>query len=369
MKKNMKILFLGDYSNLHACLAKELNRRGHTAHIISDRGTYMNTHADMTLRREPGFVGSWKYLFKCMETLPELKGYDVIQLINPNFLALNPGKIKYFFDKLRMNNGPAFLTLAGNDQRFVKECNDARMFRFSEFKVGDKPTQFLEESPEEMYGWLSIANRRWCDHLTEHIAGAMSVLPEYDMAWRPVLGDKVTFTNIPVELDNLPYSPLEIDGRVKIFIGMSSGREIQKGTADLLAIARQLEREMPEKIVVESVRNLPLDEYLRRMKGSHIVLDQLYSYSPATNALQAMALGRVAGSGAEPEYYRFLGLDAAEGPVFQLSPLTTDLKERLAALATDIPRMQRMSREGRRLVERHNDVKLVAGRFLDAWHR
>lgn len=363
----MKILFLGDYSNLHACLARELNRRGHTAHVISDRGTYMNTHADTTLRREPGFIGSWKYLFKCMEILPELKGYDVVQLINPNFLSLTPGKIKYFFEKIRLNNGRVFLTLAGNDQRFVKECNDARMFRFSEFKVGDKPTQFLQDSPEELYGWLSTANRRWCDYLTEHLDGAMSVLPEYDMAWRPVLGDKVTFTNIPIDLYDLPYSPIEIEGPVKIFIGMSTGREIQKGTADLLTIARQLEREMPGKVAVESVRNLPLDEYLWRMRSCDIVLDQLYSYSPATNALQAMAFGRVVGSGAEPEYYQYLKMDGENGPIFQLSPLVGDLKGKLAELVMDTPRLERMSVEGRRLVEQHNDVKIVADRFLSAW--
>ena len=116
------------------------------------------------------------------------------------------------------------------------------------------------------------------------------------------------------------------------------------------------------------------------MRESHIVLDQLYSYSPATNALQAMALGRVVGSGAEPEYYRYIGLDSEVGegsgnnqaiarPIFHLSPLIPDLKERLASLATDIPRMQRMSREGRELVERHNDVKIVADRFLEAWQK
>ena len=49
------------------------------------------------------------------------------------------------------------------------------------------------------------------------------------------------------------------------------------------------------------------------MRQSHLLLDQLYSYSPATNALQAMAMGVVAASGAQPEYYEYIG-NPAERP-------------------------------------------------------
>ena len=380
----MKILFLGDYSNLHACLAKELRRRGHKADVLSDRGVYLNTQADFHLERTPGIIGGAKYLYKLFSILPQLKGYDAVQLINPHFLSLRPGKIKYFFDRISSANGGMYLSLAGSDHTFVKACADAELFRFSEFKVGDKPTQFLEEESEKMYGWLTDGLRRWNDYVAEHVKGAMSVLPEYDMAWRPVLGERVTFTNIPIEIESIPYSPLEIEGPLRIFIGMRGGMEIQKGTARMLAVAKDLEREMPDKVHVECVRNLPLSEYLSRMRGSHLVLDQFYAYAPATNALQAMAMGRVAGSGAEPEYYDYInstpGLPLTKTssgiiyspdmrPVFQLSPLMPDLKGRLRELLLDPTPLYAMSREGRALVEMHNDVRLVVDRFLSVWEK
>lgn len=363
----MRILFIGDYSNLHACLAKELKKRGHDVAVMSDRCTYMDTHSDIFLERKPGFIGSVKYLYNLFSLLPSLKDYDVVQLINPNFFSLRPGKIKYFFERLKAQNRSMFLTLAGNDYFFVKACWEGELFRFSEFKIGGTPTPFHNSNPGHTFGWMSNANRAWNTYLYDHLDGAMSVLPEYDMAARPILGDRLAFTNLPIELSSLPFSPISPDGSpLKLFIGMRGGMEIQKGTADMLSIAKELEREMPERIKVEVARNLSLKDYLGRMKDSHIVLDQLYSYSPATNALQAMALGRIAGSGAEPEYYRYLG-EPEERPVFHLSPLIPDLRGRLRDLALNPSSLPLLSRQGRELVERHNDVRVVADRFLAHW--
>lgn len=364
----MKILFIGDYSNLHACLARELRRRGHEATVMSDRCGYMDTHSDIYIKREPGIAGGLKYLYRLYSLLPELKGYDVVQLINSNFLSLRPGKIKYFFQRLKEDNGSMFLTLAGNDYYFVKACADAEMFRFSEFKAGAEPTEFLKENSSHMYGWISDLNRRWSEYLYEEIDGAMSVLPEYDMAARPVLGDRLAFTNLPVDLESLPWAPLDAEAPLKLFVGMRGGMEVQKGTAQLLSIAKELQHEMPGKVIAQCVRNLSLRDYISEMSHAHIVLDQLYSYSPATNALQAMALGRVAASGGQPEYYEYIG-NPSERPIISLSPLDTDIKERLRAYALDPSPLIEMGIEGRRLVEKHNAVSVVADRFLSHWQK
>ena len=118
----MRILFFGDYSNLHACIAGELRRRGHHITVISDGGRYMDTDKDILLERAPGRLGAVSYLYQIFKILPSLRDYDVVQLINPHFLSLKPGKIKYFFDILRKNNRSVFLTLAGNDYYFVNTC-------------------------------------------------------------------------------------------------------------------------------------------------------------------------------------------------------------------------------------------------------
>lgn len=362
----MKILFIGDYSNLHACLGKRLRELGHSVTVISDRCGHMQTEADIFLSRGPGKIGAAAYLFRLFSLLPQMEGYDAVQLINPNFLSLRPGKIKYFFDRIKRQNGRIFLTLAGDDHFFVKACAGGELFRFSEYMIGHNPTEMTKRDPARMHGWTSEINRRWNTFLYDRIDGAMSVLPEYDMAARPLLGDRLHFTNLPVDLDYLPFSPLPGEGKTRILVGIRGGMELQKGTTRLLQIAREIERENPGLVEVRMVRDLPLADYLEELKRADIVLDQLYSYSPGTNALQTMALGRVAASGAQPEYYDYIG-NPAEKPVFCLDPTRDDLRQRLTQLAADRARMREMSEQGRRLVETHNDVRNVAPRFLEIW--
>lgn len=365
----MRILFFGDYSNLHACLARELRARGHNVTVISDGGRYMDTQKDILLDRQPGKIGAVKYLSKVFSIVPKLKGFDVVQLINPHFLALRPDKIKYFFKVLRKNNRAVFLTLAGNDYYFIKTCLDGKTFKFSEFEVGGKPTEF-EIKTHHAAAWTAPGMKEFCDYIYDNIDGAMSVLPEYDMAARPILKERLSFTNIPIDLSNLKPSPLDISGKINFFIGMRGGMEIQKGTAQLLEICRRLEKEMPDRCSVTRVSNLPLAEYLRRMSESHIVLDQLYSYSPGTNGFQAMALGRVAGTGAQPEFYEYIG-EPDKGAIIPLSPLLSDeeWENRFRDLVLNPSALPQMAAEGRRIVECHNDVKIVASKFLTHWNR
>lgn len=364
----MRILFLGDYSNLHACLAEELRRQGNDVTVVSDGGRYMNTNHDILLDRKPGIAGAFRYLYDVCALIPRMKDYDVVQLINPHFLALRPGKIKYFFDILKRNNKSIFLTLAGNDYYFVKSCLEGRIFRFSEFEVGGKPTEF-ERTTGHAAAWTAPGMKEFCDYIYANIDGAMSVLPEYDMAARPHLGDKLAFTNIPIDMTGLKFAPLDLSGKINLFIGMRGGMEIQKGTAKLLDMCLRLERELPDRCSVTCVRNLPLAEYLHKMRQSHIVLDQLYSYSPGTNGFQAMALGRVAATGAQPEFYEYIGQPDC-GAIIPLSPLKTieEWEAYFRSLIMDPSQLPVMAQEGRRIVEKHNDVRVVAEKFTIHWH-
>lgn len=364
----MRILFIGDYSNLHATLAKELRKQGHHADIMSDGCGHMSVETDIFLDRGKGIFGGARYLYDLFTILPKLKDYDVVQLINPNFLSLRPGKIKYFFDKIKAQNRSVFLTLAGNDHFFVKACNDAKLFRFSEFKVGQEPTEFLKECPNKMYGWLSRENKWWNSYLYDNIDGGMAVLPEYYMAAVNILKDKLVFTNLPIDLSSLSEPDYKNGNPVKLFIGMRKGYELSKGTRRLLTIAKDIERGNPGKVIVENVSNLSFKDYISRMATADIVLDQLYSYSPGMNALYAMALGKVVASGGQPEYYDMLG-EKDNGPIFSISPLETDIAERLVSLIDNPLQRETIAKDGREWVEKHNDASIVTSRFLTHWNK
>ena len=153
----MKILFVGDYSGVHANLAAELRRRGHKVTVVSDGGLHMQTESDIFVRREPGILESFRYLYRLFQIQPGLKGFDVVQLVNPGFFGLRPGKLSYFLKHLKNDNGSLFLTLAGNDFFFVEACVRKDMFRFSEFRIGKEKTRQVMCDPECEYGWFNSA--------------------------------------------------------------------------------------------------------------------------------------------------------------------------------------------------------------------
>ncbi|MDE5795272.1 MAG: hypothetical protein K2I08_11195 [Muribaculaceae bacterium] len=364
----MKILMIGDYSNLHACLAREFKQRGHEVTLVSDGGGYMKTESDIELKRTPGIWGSFKYVYKLLSLLPSLKGYDVVQLINPYIFSLKPNKLRIVYDILKKNNKSVFLSLCGDDHFFVKDCVDTEIFRFSEFRVGKEKTDYAKSSPEREQTYLNPQLAKYTSYLYDTVDGAMSILPEYDMSARHHMNpDKILFTNLPIQLDTVPFSKLDFNKPIKILVGIKGNKEILKGTAKMLEICKEIETEMPGKCEVRMVKNLSLADYLSELSDSHIVIDQLYSYSPATNALQAMALGKVTASGGQPEFYEYIG--ETEQPIFCLSPLEDDetIKSRLKELILDPERIRNMSEQGRRLVEKHNDVRKIATLFEQHW--
>lgn len=363
----MKILFLGDYSNLHACLATELRGRGHEVTVVSDGGRYMCTEADIMLDRRPGTWGTIRYLTDIARLWPKLKGFDIVQLINPHFAALRPERLRPLLKKLKNNNGALFLTLAGDDHFFVKACTTTNLFRFSEFRIGTRRTEFAMSEPIRESGWMLPEVADFNQEVYDTVDGAMSVLPEYDMASRPLLGDRLVFTNIPIDLKTLPYTPLSgvSDGPLRIMIGMRKSMEIQKGTAQMVKIVEEMARYNPRRFAIDTVNSIPLADYLQHIQQAHIVLDQLYSYSPATNALQTMALGRIAGSGGQPEFYRTIGWTDTE-PILRLDP-SVKIEDALWHILRNPEEMTQRSQLGRRLVEKNNDVSIVANRFEQHW--
>lgn len=367
----MKILFIGDYSNLHTTLARELRKMGHQADVLSDGCNHMKLDTDFFVERKPGFFNSFKYLFDLFSLLPKLKDYDVVQLINTNFLNLKPQKIKYFYDRLKEQNKSMFLTLAGNDYYFCKACLDAKIFKFSEFKVGNEFSEGHKQNPGHLYGWVSHSNKIWAEYLLKDISGALAVLPEYEMPVKDILGDKVAFTNLPIDFSELKVTPTHFEGdKVNILVGMRSGFEDMKGARKLHKMALEIEAEMPEKVKVHLAKDLPFKEFLEMLAKSDIVLDQLYSYSPAMTALYGMALEKVVATGGQPEYYQSIG-NPIEQPIFTISPLEKeeDLKKRLIELINDRDRILELGKQGRNLVLNNNKAEFVAKKFLDHWQK
>ena len=100
----MKILLLGEYSNVHATLARGLRALGHEVTVASNGDFWKNYPRDIDLTRRPGKWGGVVLAAKVCAQLPRWRGYDIIQLINPMFLELRAENIRPIYDYLRRNN-------------------------------------------------------------------------------------------------------------------------------------------------------------------------------------------------------------------------------------------------------------------------
>lgn len=370
----MNILLLGDASNCHRTLATGLRDLGHEVTVASDGTGWMQTDRDIDIsRRRGGLAGGMElYLRMLRLASTSLRGFDVVAIHNPVFLHLRPARVRRIFDIIRRNNRSVFLTALGTDTPYVEQCLDPDgALRYSEYTHFGSPAPMAIEHPERIADWTGEALASHCRHIYNHIDGAVAVLYEYFMSarrWLPA--EKVAYGGIPIDMRETSLTPLpDSPGKVKLFLGRHSGRLAAKGTDRLETAARRAIERHPGKAELMIVENRPYNEYLDLLSQAHVVIDQAYSYTPATNALLAMAKGQCVVSGGEPDFYDFIG-ERELRPIFN-SPIDTEaMTSMFESIITAPPgELRRRGLQGREFVEKHNAAPVVAARFADFWTR
>lgn len=369
----MKILFVGDASNMHNCLAQALRDLGHTAIVASNGSHWMNTHRDINLKRSPGKIGAMKYVLDVLRALPKMRGFDVVETCDDIFLDLKPAKVRRVFDWLKQHNRCMVMGAIGTDYVYYSACHDGKTYRYSDYMVGDKPSPYAlssEYQAKHEDNWKLPLMREHSNHILSNIDGAISCLWEYHECYKPLLGDKLAYGGIPI--DTASVEPIILDRepeKVKFFIGIQHDRNILKGTDLLLEAARRTVDRYPTRCELTVVESVPYDEYIKMLCSSHVLLDQLYSYTPATNALLAMARGLVAVSGAEPEFYDLID-EHDNQPIINVSPLIEgDIDAKLEWLVQNKNEIPNLSRLNREFVVKHNDAHVVAQRHIDFYKK
>lgn len=142
----MRILLIGDYSNVHATLLKGLREFGHDVVLASDGDGWKNYPRDVDLKRPSlGKFSSLLYYGKLWRTFRKFRNYDVVQIINPVFLPLKAERIYPFYRYLRRHNKKVFMGAFGMDHYYVKTGLDGHTFRYSDFNFGPQ----LRQNPED----------------------------------------------------------------------------------------------------------------------------------------------------------------------------------------------------------------------------
>ena len=295
----MKILLLGEFSNIHWTLAEGLRILGHEVCVVSDGNHWKNYKRDISLLRPTNSkIDGVKYLAKVLLLLPKLKGYDIVQIVNPCFLHLKPEKSLPIYRFLRKHNKKIFLGAFGTDHYYVKTCMETNVFKYSDFKSQDK----FRDTPvnrkiikECLYGGTARANKE----IAQTCNGIIACLWEYYVSYTSYFPDKLTFIPLPIDYSDIVSRVRPEPEKVNFFIGIQSARSDIKGTDIMYPVLKEVQQKYPDRCYITEAIDAPYDTYQRLMDDADVQLDQLYSYTPSMNSLLAMAKGVIVVGGGE----------------------------------------------------------------------
>ena len=360
----MRILLIGEFSNVHNTLAQGLKNLGHEV-VMASNGDYWKQYPrdiDLARIREDGaglmtkarnMIHLVQFLFRLLLALPKMRGFDVVQFINPYFVSLKSENSFLLYRYLRRNNKRVVLGAYGDDYYLVDCMTRKKPLRYSDYNRGEVEL-FNEESDKRRTEWLGTGRERMTRYIASDcdaiIAGAYEYWVPYNLSEdrdnnHRLLREKLHLVPFPVVLPNETVAPTA--DKLRVFIGISKGRSVFKGTDIMLRVAEDLLAKYPDRMELRKAEGVPFDEYKKMMDGSDVLLDQIYAYGPGMNALLAMSKGIIVFSGGEPEHYDSMGeMDCR--PIINTLPSYDYLYEKLEWLILhpeEVERLKRQSRE------------------------
>lgn len=371
----MKILLMGEYSNVHATLAEGLRKLGHHVTVLSNGDFWKNYPRDIDLVRKPGKLGGIMYMMKLYTIVHKLRGYDIVQLINPMFLELKAECIFPIYQYLRKHNKKVILGGFGMDYYWVNVCCKDKPLRYSDFNIGDK-LRTNTDALKERKDWLGTEKGRLNQMIAEDCDGIITGLYEYWACYQPSFPQKTTFIPFPIKpqlitpgnsnshtyVENHQVIPLDIPKKVKLFIGINKSRSEYKGTDIMLKAAQAIAKKYPDKTELRIAENIPFAEYVKMMNGSDAILDQLYSYTPSMNPLEAMARGIICIGGGEPENYEIIHEDKLR-PIINVLPNYESVYQKLEHLVLHPELVPLLKQQSIEYISKHHDYIKVAKRY------
>lgn len=362
----MKILLLGEYSNVHTTLAEGLRELGHDVCTASNGDFWKDYPRDIDLARTPGRLGGVRLMKDIFINLPRMKGYDVVQIINPMFVELKAERIFPLYKWLRKHNRKVFMGAFGMDYYWVHENMTRKPLRYSDFNIDD----MIRNTPDavrEQEDWLETAKGQLNRYIADDCNGIIAGLYEYWACYQPLFDSKTTFIPFPIKpKTSYPIGEHKPDQPVNIFIGISKNRSAYKGTDIMLKAAQAVSERHPGKLNLKIAEGIPFEQYTQMMNDSDAILDQLYSYTPAMNALEAMSRGIICIGGGEPENYNILG-ETELRPIINVEPNYESVFHAIEQLVLNPQQIADLKRQGLLYIQRHHDYIKVARQYMEVY--
>jgi glycosyltransferase involved in cell wall biosynthesis len=376
----MRILLIGEYSRLHNSLKKGLLELGHEVLLVGTGDLFKNYPVDISIKPKfltnkpfPHFIrklffklikkdlAHWEIGYRFEKLLPQLKGYDVVQLINSHSIGTLPKKERKLLKVLFAQNKKIFLMACGDDYPVIRHYLEGNQ-RYHIL------TPYLENKGKNYANfslkYMSPKFKSLFDFVYEH---AKAVIPsdiDYKLSWTnwkkvtPVIPNPILIPKT--------YNPIDCkDRKVIIFLGINSLNYLKKGYQYFENALDKLQKNHPGKIEIRRTKNLPFDEYVKHLDTCDILLDAIFYYDQGYNALEAMARGKVVFTGAETEFMEHYNLK--HRVCINSLPDVDQIYSELESLVLNPEKINEIGKKARKFIEQEHHHKTVAKKYIQVW--
>lgn len=378
----MKILLIGEYSRLHNSLKAGLLELGHEVTLVGTGDMFKNYPVDISIkpiifsdkkfphlirkiiyRLSKKDIAQWEIGFRFKKILPQLKNYDVVQLINSHSIGTFPKSETALINKIFQQNKSAFLLACGDDYPVIKHYLDGN----ERYHI---LTPFFENNDEKSAEFsLKYMTKPFKDLFNEVYENVKAVIPcdvDYKLPW--LKWDK-TSTLIPTPI-LLPkeYIPISLaNEKINIFFGINTLNYTKKGYKYFEEALVKINQKYPERVSIKITKDLPFNEYIQHFNQCHILLDNIYGYDQGYNALEAMARGKVVFTGAEKEFEDHYNLKDKRVAINAL-PDAIAIEKELEHLILNPNEIIEIGYNARTFVEKEHDYLKIAKKYIALWN-
>lgn len=377
----MRILLVGEYSRLHNSLKEGLVELGHEVVLVGDRDTFKNYPVDIDINnlflkkyipliiRKVYFklfkidLIDYQTIYKFKKALPELKNFDVVQLINEDVLSIQPQFQFKLLDVLFKQNNNSFLLCCGQDYLIISHAlkNELKYSILTPYLNNPK----LKKRYHYSLKYTSNAYQKLHSFLKNRVKGVIATDIDYHIPYLKQSNYLGLIAN-PINIDKITYKSIEIIDKIKIFHGVNTSSATQKGNIYFEKALDIISQKYPEKVDIITTHSIPYNKYIKLYDECHILLDQVYAYDQGYNALEAMAKGKVVFTGAEQEWLDYYNLKEDTVAINAL-PNVEKIVEKLEWLILNPHKIIDISKNARAFIEKEHDYKKIAQTYLETW--
>ena len=379
----MKILLIGEYSNLHNSLKQGLVKNGHNVVLLGNGDGFKNYDADIlikssffekkilkiiakTVDRVTGIsLNEIELFIKSLFKIKVLKGFDVVQLINERAFKTSPWMEKILLKKLIKNNQKIFLLACGVDNKSLIYANEKK-FRYSILTPYFENSSIKKEYKQTLK-YLSPSYSRLSEYVKNIVSGIISSDLDYHIPYRGTEKYLGMIPN-PINIDKLkkPYSIKR--NKIHILHSINSKNKIKKGNEIFEKSLSIIEKKYSNKIEVIRTIDTSYSSHIKNVEDCDILLDQVYAYDQGYNALEAMALGKVVFTGAEIEWAEYYKLEEDTVAINAL-PDVSKITDKLSWLIENPIHLENISKNARKFIEDNHNYKNIALKYIANWEK